>query len=439
MARAPRILAVSFACLSAAGCGFEPGPAPTSYALTGETQAVFHSDPSALARFESQLEAAFGPPGAPRFAPIEAWAQDGIDPNRPDLPLGSGSGEIDVAETGRLRAENRRFFARQLAALESGDLDDVEVHARHAGLRAAWSSLLAEVDSGRTSDDAARARGRELFEGWYPSLSESAERYRVECLHCHGVEGGGDGPSARFLEPRPRDFRHGIFKYTALTQPARPRREDLLRTLTEGLNGTSMPSFARLPLAERHGLADIVRMLAIRGEVERRVAGTFADEGELADDAIAEETADLFERWLAAGDKVVVADSAVPAVTPQLVARGAVLFHDTTKGNCSSCHGENGAGNGVAAWKTGLDGRREAAYLDAWGRPIVPRDLRDGILRGGSRPIDVYRRIWSGIPGTPMPALGTAKGPDGQPVLSSTDVWALVHYVQSLARAAPER
>jgi len=312
------------------------------------------------------------------------------------------------------------------------------VHPRHAGLRAAWLGLLDEVRVGRTSVDAARARGRELFEGWYPSLAESAERYRVECLHCHGVEGGGDGPSAQFIEPRPRDFRHGVFKYTALTQPSRPRREDLLRTLTEGLNGTSMPSFARLSLAERHGLADLVRLLAIRGEVERRLAGAFADEGEIDDDAIAEETADLYERWRSTEDKVVVAESEMPPVTPELIARGAALFRDTTKGNCSSCHGENGAGDGVAAWKVGLDGRREAAYLDAWGRPILPRDLRHGILRGGSRPIDVYRRIWSGIPGTPMPALGTAKGPDGEPVLSSADVWSLVHFVQSLARSVPE-
>lgn len=446
MARDPRIpirvLVGSTALSLLSACGFEPAPPPRAYALAPETHAAFAEDAAALAQLEAGLLAAFGPPAAPRYAPIEPWVEDGLDPNRPDLPVGAGgSGEIGEPERERIRADNRAHFARQLADLARGAFDDVDVPARRPALRAAWRSLREEHAAKRIDDATLRARGRELFEGWYPDLVDASELYRVECLHCHGVEGGGAGPSAQYLEPRPRDFRHGVFKYTALVQPSRPRREDLLRTLDEGANGTSMPSFARLPLADRHGLADVVRLLAIRGEVERRLAATYADEGELEDDAIATETADVFERWTAAreADKVVVAESDVPPVTPELIARGDALFHDTTKGNCSSCHGDAGAGDGPAAWKIGLSGRREPAYLDAWGRPILPRDLRLGIYGGGSRPIDIYRRIWSGIPGTPMPALGSAKQPDGSPAVSSADVWALVHYVRSLDASNPER
>ncbi|MCY2960352.1 MAG: cytochrome c [Planctomycetota bacterium] len=435
-----RVLFGSAALSMLTACGFEPEVPARTYGLAQETRAAFASDSEALLKLEAGLLDVFGPPAAPRYARVAAWEDAGIDPNRPDLATGGGgSGEISDAERALLRADNRIHFESQLAAVARGDFDDVDVPARRPGLRVAWRALLDERAAGRLDADALRARGRELFEGWYPSLADSSALYRVECLHCHGVEGGGDGPSAQFLEPRPRDFRHGVFKYTALAQPARPRREDLLRTLADGLNGTSMPSFSRLSLAERHGLADLVRLLSIRGEVERRLAATFADEGELEDGAVATETADVFEKWTTAREKVVVAATEAPVSTPELVALGSALFHDATKGNCSSCHGESGAGDGAAAWKLGLSGRKEPAYLDAWGRPILPRDLRLGIYRGGSRPIDLYRRIWSGIPGTPMPALGSAKKPDGTQAVSDTEVWALVHYVRSLAVATPER
>ncbi len=444
MARDPRtpirVLLGSLALSLLGACGFEPPEPPRAYSLAPETRAAFAEDAPALARFEAGLLSAFGPPAAPRYAPVAAWQEAGLDPNRPDLPVGQGgSGEIADAQRALLRADNRVHFGRQLAAIERGAFDDVDVPARLPALRAAWRALRDDHAAGRVDAASCRARGVELFEGWYPALADSAAIYRVECLHCHGVEGGGDGPSAHYLAPRPRDFRHGVFKYTALAQPARPRREDLLRTIADGLNGTSMPSYSRLALAEQNGLADLVRLLAIRGEVERRLAATFADEGELEDDAIATETADVLEKWTAARASVVVAETEAPASTPELVALGSAIFHDAQKGNCSSCHGEAGAGDGAAAWKIGLTGRKEPAYLDAWGQPILPRDLRLGIYRGGARPIDLYRRIWSGIPGTPMPALGTAKKPDGTPAVSDADVWALVHYVRSLDAGNPER
>lgn len=435
------MFAVSFALLALGACEFEPSGPSRTYSLTPETQAAFEADAPALAAFESALHGAFGPPERPRYAILSDWKAAGFDPNRPDLASEEGgSGEIGADELARIRSENVREFGSEIEALSGGEFDDVTVSVRRPALRLAWQALRDEHARGGLDVATLRARGTALFTEWYPDLADSSELYRVECLHCHGVEGGGDGPSAQFLEPRPRDVRHGIFKYTALTQPARPRREDLLRTLHDGLNGTAMPSFARLTLAERHGLADLVRLLSIRGEVERRLASTFADEGLLEEDAIAAETADLLEKWRESAEKVVVAETDAPPSSPELVARGDALFHDATKGNCSSCHGDHGAGDGPAAWKIGLSGVKEPAYLDAWGRPILPRDLRLGIYRGGSRPIDLYRRIWSGIPGTPMPALGTAKNADGAPSVPSADVWALVHYVRSLeAHAAPER
>jgi hypothetical protein len=58
------------------------------------------------------------------------------------------------------------------------------------------------------------------------------------------------------------------------------------------------------------------------------------------------------------------------------------------------------------------------------------------VFRGGSRPIDVYRRVYAGINGTPMPGIGETKGTDGQRLLSDDDLWALVHFVRSLSERA---
>src|SRR5262249_27791410 len=70
--------------------------------------------------------------------------------------------------------------------------------------------------------------------------------YRRNCLHCHGVSGAGDGPTAPFLYPPPRDYRRGIFKFTSTPYMARPARDDLRRTIRNGLHGTSMPAFHSL-------------------------------------------------------------------------------------------------------------------------------------------------------------------------------------------------
>lgn len=272
----------------------------------------------------------------------------------------------------------------------------------------------------------------------YPTLARSAENYARECLHCHGVEGGGDGPSAYGLSPKPRDFRNGIFKYTALKDQSRPRRRDILHTLEQGVAGTSMPNFQRLSEIEREGLADYVRFLAVRGEVETLLVATWKEEGELSADSVHECASIVWSRWQKADSKLVVFDGEVPASSPQRIARGDALFHDGLKGNCLSCHGTGGAGDGPAAWKIGVDGKREPAYVDAWGEPIRPRDLRTGVFRGGSRPIDLYRRIYAGIPGGPMPALGEARTKDGALLVSSDDIWCLVHYVRSLSSSGEE-
>ena len=117
--------------------------------------------------------------------------------------------------------------------------------------------------------------------------------YRNHCLHCHGVSGAGDGPTAAFLYPRPRDYRKGIFKFTSTRTGAKPTRDDLRKTIRNGLHGTSMPAFeALMSPAEIEQVVDYTIFLSMRGETELALIdeAAIADENDpdpLPDDVVA--------------------------------------------------------------------------------------------------------------------------------------------------------
>ena len=83
------------------------------------------------------------------------------------------------------------------------------------------------------------------------------------CLKCHGNLGRGDGPSAPTLVD---DFAKPI-RAADLSQRWTFRggssREDIFRTMTTGLNGTPMPSFAdALPPEQRWAITDFIASLS---------------------------------------------------------------------------------------------------------------------------------------------------------------------------------
>jgi len=56
---------------------------------------------------------------------------------------------------------------------------------------------------------------------------------------------------------------------------------------------------------------------------------------------------------------------------------------------------------------------------------LQPRNLTLGQYRGGRRPVDIFRRVYAGIKGTPMPAFGRT-------ALKDDEIWDVVNYVMSL-------
>src|SRR5579862_7527581 len=70
--------------------------------------------------------------------------------------------------------------------------------------------------------------------------------YAQHCAVCHGPDGHGNGPAAPSLQPRPRDFRNGVFKIKSTPEGQPPTLDDVRRTIKAGMPGSSMPGWSDL-------------------------------------------------------------------------------------------------------------------------------------------------------------------------------------------------
>jgi cytochrome c oxidase cbb3-type subunit 2 len=206
------------------------------------------------------------------------------------------------------------------------------------------------------------------------------EDFRRHCATCHGLRGNGQGPSAAFLEPRPRDFTKGAFKFRSTASGALPSDRDLLAVVTDGLRGTSMPGFRRvLPLERRRALVDVVKGFSPRFRVEAAPAPLH-----------------------------------LPASTPAdagTLSRGRAVYE---RMQCVECHGRAARGDGPSV----------PTLVDDAGRPIVPSDLtrRDMIRRRSTW--GMMRVMYTGLDGTPMPSYAD--------VITPAESWDLVRWLVSL-------
>ena len=267
--------------------------------------------------------------------------------------------------------------------------------------------------------------------------------YREHCAHCHGISGDGMGPTAAFLNPYPRDYRPGKYKFKSTWRDARPARDDLTRVLHDGVPGSSMPSFALLPPAKVDALVEYVRYLSMRGETELALY-TYAEQELGVDDTmpttkeflVDEILTPIVEKWQGAEEaRIPIAavpttlDFTKPGDDPanhESVARGRALFHGD--GGCVKCHGVTALGDGQAndyddwnkvivewgkevagglgasqddagraAWLHAASFRMSSTAMRSSRRTIPPRNLRVGIYRGGRRPLDLYYRIYTPV------------------------------------------
>ena len=216
-------------------------------------------------------------------------------------------------------------------------------------------------------------------------LPRGKQVYFRRCVGCHGEKGDGNGPSARFLNPKPRNFTSGTFKFRSTVggPNSLPSDEDLFITVSHGLWGTAMPPWYEISAQERLAVIQFIKTFSGRWKNEKPGAAI----------QIPEE----------------------PPVTMESIARGQQQFETV----CFACHGASGLGDGVPA----------GTLSDMWGNPINPANftLPAGVPGGvklGHDGRHIFKTITTGIGGTPMPSFVDAFTPE--------QIWDIVHYVQSL-------
>lgn len=212
-----------------------------------------------------------------------------------------------------------------------------------------------------------------------PDAEVGKQAYMDNCARCHGPDGAGDGRDAKRMHPRPRKLSEGVFKFRTTASGTPPTDEDLFETVSNGLPGSRMPDFQRLPEDVRWQMVYHVKSLSPVFQEQKPEPLAFGKD---------------------------------PGPKGANLVKGAELY---TQLGCNACHGPVGRGNGPSA----------ATLVDQWGDSIDPADLTQGwSYRSGSSPRDVLVRLMTGLDGTPMPSYAEAVKPE--------EVWDLAYYVHSI-------
>jgi mono/diheme cytochrome c family protein len=331
-----------------------------------------------------------------------------------DFPARMLSG---LSETDREDADKRFLDPSELSGNSDDQLETALENVFGTPQEPKVGAIAGEIRASLKLDDTTLARGSVL--------------YRMHCLHCHGLTGNGRGPTASWVNPHPRDYRQGVFKFTStLGDNARkPRREDLLRTVRQGIEGTSMPSFGLIPEADQEAIVSYVIHLSMRGNVEfilmqglleqRLAAGDIKDE-------VNQTTLTVGDWWLAAGkeENLIKPDPKFPIPSGdeerrESITRGYNLFRAAGDAGCIACHKDYG--------------RQAALFFDAWGTIGRPTDLTQGVYRGGRRRIDLYWRLYQGVNGSNMPPFGNVLASESFKAQNKHDgIWDLINFLEVL-------
>lgn len=205
--------------------------------------------------------------------------------------------------------------------------------------------------------------------------------YQQNCMGCHGVAGDGKSEASKMLSPRPRNLVAGSFKFRTTPSGMMPTLSDLVRTIDQGVPGTSMPSFRLLSQSQKIAVAMYVKSL--RSDWQHA-------EGLVVD--LPSPPEGLYT------NKELMLASAI---------KGEKLFQEA----CATCHGATGKGDGPSA----------AGLIDGEEQPIRPADLSNRYIKSGKNVKDIFKAITTGLDGSPMPSFAD--------VYTVEQRWDLVSYV----------
>ncbi|MEI6667746.1 MAG: c-type cytochrome [Acidobacteriota bacterium] len=215
-----------------------------------------------------------------------------------------------------------------------------------------------------------------------PAAADGKALYAAHCANCHGDDGRGEGAAAALLNPAPRNFTKGVFKFRSTASGSLPSDDDLARVISAGLPGTSMSGWnRRLSAAQIGAIISYVKTFSPRFATERPTP---------------------------------VALAPLIPTSPASIEKGRKVYADLA---CGACHGDTGTTFGAVA----------VVLQDDWAHDLKAADLtQPWTFRAGATAGDVYLRLKTGINGTPMPSFAdTAK---------DADLWNVANFVVSLGR-----
>ncbi len=266
--------------------------------------------------------------------------------------------------------ESQQLFAR---------VDEAQAVTRHSSelqrrLQIDPGDAKAQADLRQLSQD-------EPVAGYH---SSGSTLYDTKCAACHGLFGAADGRAARFLFPRPRNFRTESFRMVSSVN-AVAASSDIADTIRRGLPGTSMPAFGDLSEQQLLDLSELVLQFRRDGMREQL---TSLESDEQADRAAQEaRITELVTRRTTPSEPLAIPDM---QTSPEGIDRGRLTFVQL---GCVQCHGEPGSGP------------TQFRLYDEAGLPSVPRDLAQEFMKGGADTASLFKRIRLGMPGTAHPAL----------------------------------
>ena len=172
-------------------------------------------------------------------------------------------------------------------------------------------------------------------------------------VECHGATGKGDGASAAYLVPRPRDFTAGKYKIRSTESGSVPSDDDLIASVRRGLYATAMPGWDRI--LSDGDITDVVQYV-------KSLSPQFASQP---------------PRPIALGD-------GLPS-SPASIARGQQAYD---KLQCGKCHRSDGRGTSAVT----------DAFEDDWRMPLRAADLTEPwTFHGSATSRDIYLRFRAGI------------------------------------------
>lgn len=231
------------------------------------------------------------------------------------------------------------------------------------------------------ADEKTIAKGKKVFQSF--------------CIVCHGEKGDGKGligivhrvqKRGNVQNTYPRDFTTAVFRFRTTSTGCLPTDDDLLRTVSNGIPRSYMPSHQDVPLDDRKAVIEYIKTFSKRWQEEKAC-------------------------------KSIAVKKPAFVGSADSIQKGKKLYKEM---KCWECHGEQGRG----------DGTKADQLKDDWGDRIFPFDFTTGATKMGFAPENVFTAYSTGLDGAGMPSFEDS--------LSEEDRWHIVSYTLVLMGRAKE-